>query len=161
MHVWLICKCLGWRTVVPRLVQKAWYAVYRAVYTVAHASRTRSCWNRSGTEGMKKRQWKSIAACRISAPFIRKMHFSSFLVHWLGPEGKTFRVWCRTFGADPEGCTDALHKQNRKEKWFSFASGCLLSCSGQHKTCYVCAVTTNFHCAKDPSKSWMLIKMWL
>lgn len=46
---------------------------------------------------MKKQQWKSIAVCWISAPSMRKMHFSSVLVHWLGPGGKTLRVWCRTF----------------------------------------------------------------
>lgn len=28
---------------------------------------------------------------------MRKMHFSSFLVHWLGPGGKTLRVGCRAF----------------------------------------------------------------
>lgn len=72
--------------------------VYSVLYMVAQASRTHSCLNRFFEKSrMKKQNWKSIVVCRISAPSMRKMHFSSFLVHWLGPGGKTLRVWCRTF----------------------------------------------------------------
>lgn len=47
--------------------------------------------------GWRSNSEKSIAVCRISAPSMRKMHSSSFLVHWPGPGGRTLRAWCRTF----------------------------------------------------------------
>lgn len=68
---------------------------------VSCASRTQSCWNRFFF--FWKEQDKEATAeiycsvCRISAPSKRKRHFSSVLVHRLGPGGKKLRLWWRIF----------------------------------------------------------------
>lgn len=64
------------------------------------------------------------SVCRISVPSMRKRHFSSILVHWLGPGGKKLRVWYRIVFlssksvlnvlavSSPEGCTSRPDKLN-------------------------------------------------
>lgn len=85
-----------WITVVSCPVQMAWHTV-GSVRSHMPPGHVLAQINREKRRRMKKQQWKSIAACRISAPSVRKMHFSSFLVHWFGPGGNPLWVWCRTF----------------------------------------------------------------
>lgn len=109
----------------------------RAVYMVCRASGTLSglngfFWKEQDGKKRKKAMAKIYDGARISAPSMRKMHFSSFLVHWLGPGGQTLRVWCRAplsplslflcrlrlflMRSNPEGCADAWHGAKRKVK---------------------------------------------
>lgn len=113
--------------------------VCSVMYTVAHmpAGHVPALIDREQRRRMKKRQWKSIAVCRISAPSMRKMHFSSFLVHWLGPGGKTLRSVMQDLFSiksvhnavhNPQGCTDAFtqtkEKRNEEQSNWMFILVC-------------------------------------
>lgn len=99
MHGWLFCKWAsrGWITVVPCPVQMAWHTAYSALYTCLQDTFSLESIENRGGGGWGSNSENLLQRAGYLLPSMRKKkHFSSFLVHWLGPGGKTLRVRCRT-----------------------------------------------------------------
>lgn len=122
-------ECRGSITVVPRPAQMAWQTVYSVLYMALHASKTRSCSNRSGTEeedeeatvknplqcaGYLLPLWEK---CTPAASwFIGLAQEGRHYGHDAGPFLRSGLFLVVLAWANPEGCTDALRKQHTNEK---------------------------------------------
>lgn len=113
-----MCGCfanesLSWTPVVQCPVPITWHIAYSEVSMVTQACRTCSCSNRLRTEREDEEAavkiYCSLEDTTVSAPSMRKMHFSSFLVHWPGPGGKTLQVQRRTFFFSNQVCSECAH----------------------------------------------------